>query len=812
MSDNLLTTDLTATFVPVESSFGDSNEALVEAGFWNTGRASDIPETPVPIKSFSEASNDLSNDLWEESDSWADSWTSSRSSLVSVDLFEAVKTPTTNVLWRNASTGENQVWQIDGTQKVGTQTLPSRDTNWQIVGLSDFNRDGKDDLLWRNFKTGEVQIWAVNGASVETSSLITVNDFDWQIRGIGDFNRDGSVDLVWRNLSTGRNVIWFLKGTQYSDYTDFLAVADTSWNIAGVSDLDGDRNPDLVWSNAVSGLTVTWLMDGSTVRQHPLTELQNELGWKIESIQDFTGDQQPDILWHNERTGAVQYWENSQAQFKKRVTLPKQAPANSQLVSAADLDADGIPDLLWQDPATGLLTRWLMNRNTVRNSATLSGFSDPQWVAVGALQNAGTSSLQATLPTRRVAASTVDGLQAAQAVSPSFNRSDQVNPSNLSDYYRFDIGTSGVFSATLSGMTADADVRLVQDKNSNGAIDTDEILAWQWERGSTNESIRRFLGAGTYYVQVVSYNNQSTGYNLSTTFNASASDPDAFRINLNFVDSANGLSEAAKNAVREAARYWEGIITGRSRTTRSNELTITIAGQSFTNSNGTADTSTLALSGPSVGVDDADNLVVTRGTSTLNSRRFGDFNSNPNYLKLIMTHELVHVFGFGTIWEPVQFKEANGNVFTAGRNFVNTATSTYDANSHAGYAYGELLGTYTPTAIPIEPQIYAHWDETRFDTELLTPYAESQGVATPLSILTLAALQDLGWNVNYGAAQAYSLPGTSQAALQTAGSAPQSTSSGAKKSLAAKYTCGCSKCLSASQDNPLSVNLEDAIA
>jgi Leishmanolysin len=353
---------------------------------------------------------------------------------------------------------------------------------------------------------------------------------------------------------------------------------------------------------------------------------------------------------------------------------------------------------------------------------------------------------------------------------------------------------------------------MVQDKNSNGAIDTGEILAWQWERGGTNESIRRFLDAGTYYVQVVSYNNQSTGYNVSTTFTAAASDPNPFRINLIFADTVSGLNETAKTAIREAARYWESLITGSSGITRTNTLNITIAGQAFTNGSGGADTSTLALSGPSVGVNGS-NLVITRGTSTLNSRRIADFNSNPEYLKSIMTHELLHVLGFGTIWEPVQFQDANGSVFTVGRNFVDTGTSTYTANSRVGYAYGELLGTYTPTAVPIEPQIYAHWDETRFDTELMTPFTEAQGVTTPISTLTLAALQDLGWNVNYGAAQSYSLPTTSQAALRTAGSAPQTTTAASRsaRSLTAKYTCGCSRCLS-STGNPLTVTLEDAIS
>jgi FG-GAP-like repeat len=441
MSDNLLTTELSTASVLADSSLNDPNGEWVEPSGWTLRRSSESTET----------STLLEEPLQEREAAWvmdAGFWTTT----------QAIKAPSANILWRNVSTGENRVLQIEGSQQIGTQVLPTRDLNWQIVGTSDFNRDSKDDLLWRNFKTGEVQIWALNGSNVETSVLYTINDLNWQIRGIGDFNRDGSSDIVWRNVSTGTNVVWFLKGTQFSDHLSFNPVSDTNWNITAVSDLNGDGHSDLIWNNAATGETYTWLMNGINYTIANSTQLQNELGWKIVAVQDFTGDQRPDILWHNERTGAVECWENNQATFQRRVTLQNQAPSHSQLVSTADLDADGIPDLLWQDPATGVLTRWLMNRNSVRDSATLSGFFDARWTAVAALQDTGTSStLQSSLlSNRRIAASTAtEGLQSAQMVGSSFNSSGQVNSGKLSDYYRFDTSSSGVFTATLSGLSAD---------------------------------------------------------------------------------------------------------------------------------------------------------------------------------------------------------------------------------------------------------------------------------------------------------------------------------------------------------------------
>ena len=53
----------------------------------------------------------------------------------------------------------------------------------------------------------------------------------------------------------------------------------------------------------------------------------------------------------------------------------------------------------------------------------------------------------------------------------------------------------------------------------------------------------------------------------------------------------------------------------------------------------------------------------------------------------------------------------------------------------------------------------AHWDEDRFNAELMTGFIESAGVPMPISRMTIGSLQDMGYAVNYAAADAYSLPG-----------------------------------------------------
>ena len=145
----------------------------------------------------------------------------------------------------------------------------------------------------------------------------------------------------------------------------------------------------------------------------------------------------------------------------------------------------------------------------------------------------------------------------------------------------------------------------------------------------------------------------------------------------------------------------------------------------------------------------------TTGRVRINTNYANTFNGNPEYLTAILTHEFAHVLGIGTLWE------------NNGRALINAKNDTYTADSYAGIAYGDITGTFTPTSIPLSKDkdsagnsIYGHWSETVFGNELLTPEAEGAGVKIPLSQLTIASLRDIGWNVNYGAAELFSLSRT----------------------------------------------------
>ena len=114
----------------------------------------------------------------------------------------------------------------------------------------------------------------------------------------------------------------------------------------------------------------------------------------------------------------------------------------------------------------------------------------------------------------------------------------------------------------------------------------------------------------------------------------------------------------------------------------------------------------------------------------------------------VITHEMGHVIGIGTIWEE------KGVLAGAG-----TSNPTF-TGARAKKAFGILKGK-GPTPVPVENTggegtADSHWRESVFKNELMSGFIAAAG--NPLSRVTAASLQDLGYAVNMSAAEAYSLP------------------------------------------------------
>ena len=105
-----------------------------------------------------------------------------------------------------------------------------------------------------------------------------------------------------------------------------------------------------------------------------------------------------------------------------------------------------------------------------------------------------------------------------------------------------------------------------------------------------------------------------------------------------------------------------------------------------------------------------------------------------------------HILGIGTLWNY-------NSLLNGAKDYIGT---------HALAEYRAMIGNPNAASIPVEHDggpgtAGAHWDEEIFDSELMTGYVENSG-SMPISRMTIGSLEDLGYVVDYGAADSYANP------------------------------------------------------
>jgi hypothetical protein len=151
----------------------------------------------------------------------------------------------------------------------------------------------------------------------------------------------------------------------------------------------------------------------------------------------------------------------------------------------------------------------------------------------------------------------------------------------------------------------------------------------------------------------------------------------------------------------------------------------------------------LAQAGPCIAR--SDNGLTIAGVLIIDNADIGAFSSQ---LSEIVVHEMGHILGIGTLWPNFNL------LFGAGsRNPL-----------FAGYgAFNEYFALGGYSLPPVENEggsgtRDSHWRESVFGNELMTSFLNT-GIPNPLSRLTIASLGDLGYSVNFAAAEPYQLPG-----------------------------------------------------
>ncbi|PSN11350.1 hypothetical protein C7293_24635 [filamentous cyanobacterium CCT1] len=111
----------------------------------------------------------------------------------------------------------------------------------------------------------------------------------------------------------------------------------------------------------------------------------------------------------------------------------------------------------------------------------------------------------------------------------------------------------------------------------------------------------------------------------------------------------------------------------------------------------------------------------------------------------LILHEMGHVLGIGTIWENLGLLD---NSSTSDPRFTGASATS---------EYNKIFGL-NEASVPVEAKggsltALGHWRETSFSNELMT--GSLNAGLNPLSSITAASLEDLGYVVNVSAADSY---------------------------------------------------------
>lgn len=211
-----------------------------------------------------------------------------------------------------------------------------------------------------------------------------------------------------------------------------------------------------------------------------------------------------------------------------------------------------------------------------------------------------------------------------------------------------------------------------------------------------------------------------------------------------------GLTTAQKNAFKSAADRWSKVIVG-------DLPDVVISGQVVDDV--LIEASGVPIDGPGSILGQAGpthlrptgtgptSLIPAKGRMQFDTADLAAMQANGT-LNDVITHEMGHVLGIGTIWSLKGL--LNG---TAGSNPTFTG-------KNAKKEYGTLKGT-GPKPVPVENTGGAgtrnsHWRDTVFVNELMTGFVNS--APNPISRVTVASLQDLGYKVDLTKAEAFELP------------------------------------------------------
>ena len=352
---------------------------------------------------------------------------------------------------------------------------------------------------------------------------------------------------------------------------------------------------------------------------------------------------------------------------------------------------------------------------------------------------------------------------AATAIAPGTTISGRLETAADVDYFKVTVDSTGT-------LVVATDVGKARDPQHHDYRDTVVRIEGAGPRSSTAGHYDELNPAapGTYYLRVTS--DFATRYDLAVWL-IDATAPDlSFDIELRFLGTNPTATQEA--VIRDAARAWQRVITRGlpDKPVTSSEqyceahdrslfgafiddLLVNIRLEAIDGAGGT-----LAVAGPCL-------MRFESGLPYLGDVLFDTADlvsmERNGILRGTAMHEIAHVLGFGLLWHGrLQEPSSAGSRVLPGRD-------THFSGPEAIAAFDDAGGArYAGAKVPVENDtdrygvgaLDYHWREAVFGAELMTTAVVVADGPEPLSSVTIASLEDLGYQVDYTEAERYALP------------------------------------------------------
>jgi hypothetical protein len=306
----------------------------------------------------------------------------------------------------------------------------------------------------------------------------------------------------------------------------------------------------------------------------------------------------------------------------------------------------------------------------------------------------------------------------------------------------------------------------VRVTDTSGAPRAGETVLWTGPGGATAATVTNAAGLAT----ASNLGPRPLGQHTQTARLVTASDDvsfsyrivssGGFNVDLRFVTAP---SPAVRAAFESARQRWQQVITGNLpefALTGSNQVAANACGINHPAVNEVVDdilifVEVVPIDGPGKILGSAGPCYL-RGASGLPIMGVVKLDADDlevmeknGMLRDVILHEIGHVLGLGTLWSRHTLVQGAG-----------TADPFYTgARAQPGFVLG---GGTILNGVPVENTggtgtRDSHWRQSVLGDELMTGYLS--GSVNPLSVITIGALMDIGYQVNFGAADAYVLPG-----------------------------------------------------